>query len=219
MLLGVLHRQRLAGAQLAVNLQQSFLGVLGDILLDGGVNPLVVAEEIQQLGVGSQAQGPHENGDGQLAVFVDTDIEHIGGIGFIFQPGAPVGDDGGVEQLLAGGVVVHAEVHAGRTHQLGDDDSLRAVDDKGAAFRHQGEIAHKHFGFLDFAGFLIEQAGAHPQGGGVGDVPLLALLHSVFGFLVQAVIDEFQNQVPGIVGNGGHVVENVPEALLQKPLI
>ena len=49
MLLGALHRRGLAGAQLAVNLQQGLLGVFGDILLDGGVDPLVVAEEVDQI--------------------------------------------------------------------------------------------------------------------------------------------------------------------------
>ena len=32
----------------------------------------------------------------------------------------------------------------GRTHELGDDDTLGAVDDEGTAGGHEREVAHEH---------------------------------------------------------------------------
>ena len=75
---GVLDRRGLTGAQLAVNLQQAFLGVVGDVLLERGVDlRLRVAEELLDLLIGGQAQGTQQRGDRQLAVLIDADIVHI----------------------------------------------------------------------------------------------------------------------------------------------
>jgi len=219
MLLGIFHGQGLAGAELAVDLEQRLLGVLGDILFNGGVDPLVVPEEIEELGIGAQAQRPHKHGHGQLAVFIDPHVEHVGGVGFILQPCAPVGDDGGGEELFTGGIVGHPVIHAGGTDELGNDDPLGAVDDEGAAVGHQGEIAHEDFGLFDFAGFLVEKAGADPQRGGVGHVPFLALLNRVFRSFVQPVIDKLQHQVARVIGDGRNVAKHLFEALVQKPVV
>lgn len=60
-----------------------------------------------------------------------------------------------LKNLRTGFVVTHAVVHAGRTHQLGYDHPLRAVDDKGSAFGHQREIAHKNVLLFHFAGLFV----------------------------------------------------------------
>ena len=72
--------------------------------------------------------------------------DSIGGVGIILQPGAAVGDHGGIKQFFAGGGVVHPVGNAGGTHQLGNDDTLGAVDDEGAGFGHQGEVSHVDVG-------------------------------------------------------------------------
>ena len=95
----------------------------------------------------------------------------------------------------------HAVVDAGRTDQLGNDDALGAVDDEGAGVGHQGKVAHVDIRFLDFAGDLVDEAGAYPQRGGVVDVALLALQQGVLGFVIQRKINEIQLQIALIVGD------------------
>ena len=218
-LLRIFHRQRLAGTQLAVDLQQCFLGVLGRILFDGGVQTLVIAEKFDQLRIGGQSHRTCETGHRQLAVLVDADIEHIGRIRFIFQPGTAIGDHGRGEQLFAGRVIAHAVVHTGGTHELRHDDALGAVDDKSAAFGHEREIAHEHLGLLDLTGLLVEQTHTHMQRRGIGHIAFLALRHRIFRRIVQAIVNELQHQVAGVVRDRRHVVEDLFETFLQKPLV
>ena len=75
--------------------------------------------------------------------------------------------------------MVHAIIDTGRTHQLGNDDTLGTIDDEGTGIGHQGEISHVDVGFLDLAGDLVDEPGAHAQGGGIVYIPLLALQQGV----------------------------------------
>ena len=217
---GVLHRRGFARAQLAVAFQQTFLGVVGDVLFQRGDDlGFGLAEELADLIVRTEAQRPQEGGDRQLAVLVDADIENVGGVGLIFQPGTAVGVHGGGEQVLAGAVLGGGVEHAGGTHQLADDDPLGAVGDEGAGVGHQGEIAHEDLLLLHLAGLLVDEPGGDIQRGGIGGVAFLAFLNGILGVIVQAVIDEFQHQVAGVVFNGGDVMENLVQAFLQEPVI
>ena len=163
--LGGLHRGGLAGAQLAVDLQHGLLVGLAGVLLQGGDDAGIVAEQVQDLRVGLQAQGADQAGDGQLAVLVDADPEDLAGVGLILQPGAPVGDHGGGEEGQVGlEVDLLAVVHAGGADDLADHHALGAVDDEGAGVGHQGEVAHEDLLLLDLLGLLVAQADAAPSG-------------------------------------------------------
>ena len=214
-----LHRGRLAGAQLAVNFQQAFVLVLGGILFQGGQDALVVAEEVQDILVGGQAQCTAQHGDGQLAVLVDADIEHVGGIGLILQPCAAVGVHGGAVQVVAHLILGIAVEHAGRTDQLADDRTLCTVDYKGAGVGHQGEVTHEDLLILHLAGLLVQQTGGDAQGCCIGHVALLALLDAVLRLLVETEVHKAQCQIAGVVLNGADVVEDLFQALVQEPLI
>ena len=211
--LGALDGGGLTGAQLAVNLKQRLFHGFTGIFLDGGAHPIVIAKEIQDFLVRAQAQAADEHGDGDFAVFINAHVEHVVDVVLILQPGAPVGDDGGGKQLLAGTVVIHLIVHAGGTHQRGDNDALGAVDDKGAAFGHQGEIAHKDLGLLNLASFLVQQARSHPEGGSVSGIPLLAFGHAVIGLVVKLVIHKIEHQVVVEVCNARDIVKDLFQAL------
>ncbi len=217
--LRILHRGRLTRTQLAVDLQQRLLAVLGRILLQRGQDAGILTEEFQNLRIGAQAQRPRQHGHRDLAVFINAHIEHIGGVGLILQPGTAVRDHGGGKQLLAQRIVHHIVVHARRTDQLRNDHTLGAVDHKGAAVGHKREIAHEHLGLLDFAGLLIEQAHAHMQRGGIGHIPLLALLNGIFRGIIQTITDKIQYQIAVIIGDGRRLVKDLPQALLQEPLV
>ncbi len=210
----------LARPQFAVNLEKGFLHVLAGVLLDGGGHAVVVAEEIQNLLVRAEAQRPDEHRDRDFAVLVDAHVKDVVGVGLVLQPRAAVRDHRGAVQLLAGLVVLHFIIDARRADQLGNNHALRAVHDECAAVRHQGEVAHIDFRFLDFAAFLIEQPRRHAQRGGISGVPDLALLHAVVRLVgIQLVIDKVQHEVAGIVGNAGNFPEHFLQAFVQKPLI
>ena len=217
--LGGVHRGGLAGAQLAVDLQEGVLPGLAGVLLHGGQDAGILAEHVDDLGVGPGTHRADEAGDGQLPVLVDADIEDVGEVGLILQPGAAVGDDGGAVGDVARLVLILGEVDAGGADDLGDDDTLGAVDDKGAGLGHQGEVAHEDLLLLDLLGLLVAQAHPDLDGGGVRGVPGLALLHVVLGGLIHGVVDEAQLQVARVVRDGGHILEDFPQAGVQEPLV
>ena len=217
--LGALHRWRFAGAKLAVDLQKGFLGVLGAVLVQGGAEHGVLAEEVDNLVVGAKAQGADKGGHRQFAVLIDAHIEHIVGIGLIFQPRAAVGVQRGGEQFLARLVVALAEIHARGTDELRDDNTLGAVDDEGAGIRHERKIAHEDLLLLHFAGLLVQQTRFHAKRGRIGDVALLALLDGVLGLGIQPVVDKVEHQVAGVVFDRRNVPEDLFQALFEKPLV
>ncbi len=237
--LGGLHRGRIAGAQLAVDLDQALVPGGAGVLVQGGDDALVLAEDLLDALVGDgagagvadaaqpggglvglvSAHGLQEPGDGELAVLVDADVEHVVGVGLILQPGAVIRDHGGGVDADHGLVQGLIEVHTGRTDDLGDDDALGAVDDKGAPVGHDGKIAHEDLLLLDLLGLLVAQAHADLQRLGVGGVAGLALFLVVLGLVVHGVVDEAQLQVAGIVRDGIHIPEHFPETCLQKPFV
>ena len=217
--LGVFHCGGLAGTQAAVDLQEAFLPGLADVLFYGGADEGIVAEQLPDFVVGVHPQGPDQAGDGQLPVFIDADVKHALVVGFIFQPGAPVGDDGGGIGVLVRLVHLVAVVHAGRADDLGDDDTLAAVDDEGAAVCHNGEIPHENFLLLDLVGLGVAQTDPDLNGPGVSGVPLHALLHGVLGGVLHGKIQERQLQLSAEVRDCAHVPEDLLQALVQEPLI
>ena len=217
--LGVLHRRGFARAQTAVDLQQGLLAAVAGVLLEGRQDALVLAEEFLDLGVGGDAQGADQAGDGKLAVLVDAHKEGVLVIGLVFQPRAAVRNDLRGVGVLIGLVHLMTVVHAGAADDLRDDDALGAVDDEGAAVGHHGEIAHEDGLLLDLAGVLLQELHPHFDGLGIGGVALLALLHGVLRALVHGEVLEGQLQVAGVVGDGADVAEDLLEPFVQEPVV
>jgi hypothetical protein len=99
------------------------------------------------------------------------------------------------------------EEHAGRTVQLGNDDALSAVDDKGAGGRHERNLAHVHLllfhlldGFLGCFPVHNHQPHAGAQRAGEGQAALLAFL-DIEGRLAEGVIDELQACIAAMAGD------------------
>ena len=218
--LGTVHCGGLAGTQALVDLDQRILaGLDGRVFIQRGHDALIFAEQLFDLCVGADADGADQGSDGQFAVFIDAHIEDVVGIGLVFQPSAPVRDDGAGIHGLIRPLVADAVVHARGADDLRDHDAFCAVDDESAAVGHHGEIAHEDLLLFDLAGLLVAQAHAHLDGGGIGRVSLLALFHRVFRFLFHGIVQESQFQVAGIVGDGAHVAEHFPQAHIQEPLV
>ena len=69
--------------------QESFIVF---ILLQCIQQALLLSEDGDDLGVGTDADGPYQSGDGHLSGTVDPDIKNVVGVGLILEPRAPVGD-------------------------------------------------------------------------------------------------------------------------------
>ena len=150
-----------------------------------GVEDALVGGEVEcfaePLLFGQARDGAQQCSYGQFALAVDFDGEQIFIAGFKSEPGAPSWDQlGGEEATAGGGILVGGEVDAGGAHELANDDALSAVDDEGALFGHQGEIAHEDILLDDLAGFFIGQACLDGEGRGIGRVAVAALVLGIF---------------------------------------
>ncbi len=215
-----LDRGRLARAQLAVDLEHRFLVGLAGVLLKRHGHALIVAEQLEDLRVGLVADGADELRDGDLAVLVDADPEHLVGVGLVFEPRAAVRNDRGRQQRQIGlEVDLLAVIDAGGTHDLGDDHALGAVDDERAGLGHQREIPHEDLLLLDLAGLPVVEPHVHLQGRGIRRVARLALEHVVLGSLVHLVVDEAQLQVARVVGDRSDVGKDLAQTRVEEPLV
>ena len=224
---GALHRRRFARAQLVVNFNQRLfaagaavfaLFLRRAIARDGGGNALVPAEHIDDFRVAFHAQGAQKHRHRQFAGAVDAAIHHGVGIGFELDPRAPVGDHLRGIQVAAALIDGAGEIRARRTHELADNDALRAIDHEGAVLGHQREIPHEDLAFLHFVRIAVGEAHRHFQRRGKGKVALAAPLNRVLR-LVERIIDELQHQAFAVIGNRRCVSEHLSQSLVEKVLI
>ena len=237
--LGALDRRGVARAQLAVYLQQRVLAGDEGVLVQGGDDALVVGEDLLELlarhaagnrvrqaaqpGVGLirivAAHGLEEQSHGQLAVLVYADIEEVVRVRLILQPGAVVGYHRGAVGGYLRLVRLLVVVHAGGADYLRDNDALRAVDDKGAAVRHEREVAHEDLLLLYLLRLFIAETHAHLERGRIGRVARLALLFRILRLLVHGVVHKAQFEVARVVRHSVHVAEDLAQARVEEPLI
>ncbi len=99
----------------------------------------ILTEQVLDLGIGLHADGADQAGDGNLAVFINADVEDVAGVGLVLQPCAAVRDDGA--SVSSGLSVLSSSCRSIRrgTDNLGYDHALRAVDDEGAGVGHRGK--------------------------------------------------------------------------------
>ncbi len=165
----------------------------------------------------------------QLALAVDTDVQHVLGIELEVEPRTTVRNDAGCEQQLAGGVglaLVMIEEHARRAVHLRDDHTLGAVHHKRTLVSHQrdvAEIAFLLFDFLDRAGARVfvdiehDELEANLQRRLIGQVALDALFHVEFRRF-KFIRDIFQRRALGKVGDREHRLEHATQAII-RPLV
>ena len=103
---GRLHGGRLAGAQLAVQVEQRLVLVGDRVPLQGVPDRLGAVEQRQDLLVGlGDAEGAQEGGDVLAALAIDPDADGVPLVGVELEPGAPAGDDLGRVDVAVGGLV------------------------------------------------------------------------------------------------------------------
>ena len=104
-------------------------------------------ELLHQLAVRFIAQIAQESRGKELATAAAAIQEHVhqvAGVKLYLQPRAAIRDDAEGEDVLAIRVVRLLKADARGTVQLGHDNTLRTVDDEGAAIRDHGNLAHVH---------------------------------------------------------------------------
>ena len=180
---------------------------------------LVAGEQILYRAVGAEAQSAQKHGDAELLFSVHADVESVLRVLFEFQPRAAVGHDGGGEHLLARLVLRRSVIHARGTDELRNDDALRAVDDEGAVFRHQGQIPHENFLVEHFVFHLVDKADLHSQRKRVGGVAVAAFFFVILGFIAESVLQKVELEVVGVVGDRGEVLEHLADAFLNERIV
>ncbi len=127
------------------------------ILLDGREHIVAFAEELGERILFVDAKGLEQSGCGHFPLPVDADVKDAFEVAFELQPGAVPRDDLAVIDVGAALVEGVLEIGARGTDDLGDDDSLRAIDDEGARLGHERKLAHEDLGVFHLA-VLEEQA-------------------------------------------------------------
>ena len=150
------HGKRLARTYLVVQFLQAFFIALAAVLLEGLGDQGFVAEEIDDLFIGSQTDGTQKYGDRHLSVTVYTYIEDFLIIGFVLQPCTSIRNhlckEVGVTCFL---VFLDVIVNTRRTYQLADDNTLSAVDHKSTVLSHQREVTHVDLVLMELILLLI----------------------------------------------------------------
>src|SRR5690606_1855958 len=159
---------------------------------------------------GRIADGTQENRCRQLPATVNPHEHVILGIELEVEPGATVRNNTRrIQQFTRrmGFAFVVVEEHAGRAVQLGNDNPLSTVDNKGTVLGHERHFAHVHFLFFNIFNRLVgrffvidDQTHFHPQRCGVGDATHLALFDVEWG-LPQTIADVLQRRIAGETDN------------------
>ena len=174
-------------------------------------------EDFQDLLVGLVADGAQQRRDGQFLLTVDVRIHHVVDVRSELDPRTLERNDS--RRVELGAVRVHAlsEEHAGRTVQLGYDDTLRTVDDERTAFGHIGDRTEVHVLNDNTEIFVFVVRAVELQLGfqrnAVRQTALQALLDRVTG-RVDIVVDKLQNEIVPGIRDGEIFLEDLVEALV-----
>ena len=218
--------QRLAWTGALVDLEEGlFTGrdeplFLGPLVLE----EVEVADELVEEGVVLVAKGPQQDEQRQATLArhagagVDRTVRLV--LDVELDPLTTVGVDGAREEGL--GVTAGGEDRTRGADQLGDDDTLGAVDHEGATIGHDGEVPHEDRLLLDLAGVGVLELGPDEHRGGVRHVLFLALLHRELRrrAQVRVVRVELKHQLETAreVLDRADVLEGLLEAIVEERL-
>ncbi|GFI11333.1 hypothetical protein IMSAGC007_03807 [Lachnospiraceae bacterium] len=220
--LGALYGQGLSRTYLLVQLQKAFLVILCRVLAQGRQDLGLLAEELQDLRIGSKAQGTHQYRDGNLSGPVYTHVKNVIGIRLILQPCAAVGNHGTGIQAFSYFIMINCIVNTRGTNKLTDNDTFCTVDHKRTGLRHQRQITHENLVFINFIGFFIIKTYLYFQRSCIRCISFLAFLDCIFNIAfacAKCKINKFKTQLTAVIGNRRNVVKHFPKSLIQKPSI
>ena len=221
----------LTGTELLVYLLKSLLAIGGAVLLcksnalvlhQGSLKSLLVTEHRDDrvvIVLTGSAKRTDKHADGKLTVLVDLNVEETCRIALILKPCSSVRNYCCGEIMFALLVNLIGVVHSGGTHQLGYDNSLCTVNNKGAVIGHEGEVAEEDLRGLKLAGSLIYQTNTHLHMCIVGHRSVLTLLNRISGSRINCVVGKLDGQISGVVHYGRYVAENLVKSLPEEPLV
>ena len=209
--LGGVDRRRLARPLLLEQLDQGALLGLGGlgVRLDRVADVDRVVEELEDLLVGDVAHRAQQHRDRQLALAVDAGVDAALLVDLELEPRATGRHQVRDEDLLLAVLRLH-DVGAGRPDELGDDDTLGAVDDERAAIRHPREVPHEDGLLADLTRLAVLERHLDVQRARIGDVLLTALGDRVRG-LVELEIPEDNREIARVVLDRRDVVDRLPQ--------
>ena len=158
--------------------------------------------------------GPQQLSGRKLSLAVDTDEQVVLVIELEVQPGSAGRNDTGAENGTARIVLalVAVKENAGRSVKLGNHNAFGAVDNEGAVFGHERNLAHVHFLLLDVyylaVLFLLHIAQLNPERGLVRGAADETLAHVELG-LVKPEGIIFQNGLAVGTDNREHALDGV----------
>ena len=210
--------RRLARTLATVDLDESILARRCDIALDRGADDLGIAEEVDDLVVGlCDAKSTEQERRRLAALAVDGYDELAALVDLELEPGTT-----GRNELCMvhehAGIGLLREVDARGADELGDDDTLGAVDDEGAPLRHDREVAHEDELFLDLAGELVDELHIDKQRSLIGDVLGAALGHRV-GRIAELEIAERDFHGAGIIFDRRELCKRFSEAVRHEAVV
>ena len=171
-----IHCERFTRADLFVQLEKTLCVIRSRVLCEASLDLRLITEHINDLLVRTYAEGTDQDGDRNLSCPVNTDIEDIIGICLVLEPCTSVRNDCAGVQLLTDLIMRDIIIDAGGTNELADNDSLGAIDDKGAGISHQRKITHEDLMFLDLSVFFVMKTDGDLKRRRIICVTLLALL-------------------------------------------
>ena len=218
--LRAVHGQRLSRTDLLVQFQKAFLIIRRCILGEARQYFRLLAEMFRYFRIRPQSEGAQKNGDRHFSGAVHTYPENIVGVSLVLQPRAPVGNNRTAVEFFSKLVMVNAVVNTRRTHQLADNNTLCAVNNKGAGGRHKREISHENLMLTDLVFFAVIEAHFNLQRSLVCCIPLFAFLYGIlYIVLAQLEVHEFQAELSAIILNRRYVIKSLFQPVCEEPLI
>ncbi len=182
-------------------------------------NAFVLAESLFDLLVGIDPERSDKSRDGKFLSFVDSDEKNVVRVFFVFDPRTAVGHNGSREKFITRFVDFSGEVRSGGSDKLGNNDTLRAVDDESSRLRHKGEVAEEYDLFLYFSGLFVRKTACNAEGSGISRVSFFTFRFGILGFLVDRIIDVIENDRSRVVDYVGRVFENIFHSLFHEPFV
>ncbi len=217
---GAFDRRRLAGTELFVNVDKSVGIIFSLIFLQNSLlQSFVLAEKFEDLFVRTYSEGADKRSDRNFSVLVDTNVNDVVGIHFVFQPCAAVRDNGGAEQIFTRFILFKSIINSGRTYQLRYNNTLCAVDNESSAVGHKREIAHVDLALAESSRFAVEKGCCRSHCDLISSASRLTLGKGILGRIVKTIILEIEYEIAVVVGNRRHIAEYLFKSFFSEPLI
>ena len=179
----------LARTQLAVDVFESFFLGKDGVLLQGFQDRGEPSEVLRDV-FGGQTQCLQEDGDGLLALAVNSHADLVALVDLKLQPCTAARNHADrVNFFVAHLVERGVEINTRASHQLRHHNTLGAVDDEGSLFGHQGKVTHEDGLGFDFTSQVVHELSFDIQRCCVSLAALFTLIQRILLFFEVGVLE------------------------------